>query len=117
MKPVPLEREIQAQILQWLALVKIPAWRSNSGALVAPATTTTARRFVRFNGAQGCADILGVIPPSGRMLAVEVKRPGQLLTAKQRGFLDMVQAAGGLAVCVTSVDELAAVLKVEGVLP
>jgi hypothetical protein len=96
--------------LDLLALRRIPSWRANSGALVVPATATAKGRFVRFAGAKGLSDIIGLVPPSGRLLAVEVKRPGGRLTADQRGFLDAVAAAGGLALVITDARDLAEAL-------
>lgn len=112
--PVPYEREIQKSVLEYLRLRKIPAWRVNSGMMIADNEDGT-RRHVRFNMARGCSDVLGILPPSGRFLAVEVKRPGRKPTADQLGFLDMVTAAGGLALCVSDVRDLAAALDAEGI--
>jgi hypothetical protein len=61
---------------------------------------------VRFCGAEGCSDVLGLLSPSGRFLAVEVKRVGGRLTERQRGFLDAINRAGGLGVVVHSAAEL-----------
>jgi hypothetical protein len=77
----------------------VSAWRSNTGA------ARFGDRFVRF-GVPGVADILGVLPPSGRLLAVEVKGPGGRVRPSQRAFLDNVEAAGGLALVVRDVAEL-----------
>jgi hypothetical protein len=71
------------------------------------------RRFVRFNGAKGCSDILGILP-GGRFMAVECKLPGNRPTADQQAFLDAVRTAGGLAVVVHDVAELALALGALG---
>lgn len=110
----PLERDIQAACLHLLALSGVMAFRVNSGAVTGE--HNGKRRFFRFNGARGCSDILGVLPRSGRFLAVEVKRPGGKLTPDQAAFLDRIRAAGGLALVVRSDRELEAALRVEGVL-
>jgi hypothetical protein len=111
--PVPRESEILRQVLDYLALRQIPAWRSNSGGMTID--TGLTRRHVRFNGAPGCSDVLGLLPPSGRLLAVECKRPGKKPTAAQQRFLDMVTANGGLALVISDVRSLDAALK--GLLP
>jgi len=112
-KPTPpLERDILKACLDYLALIKVPAWRSNSGAL------KIDKRLVRFNGAEGCSDILGVLPRGphrGAFLAVEVKRPGRKPTEKQQGFLDRIEVAGGVGLWVCSVGELEADLAELGV--
>jgi hypothetical protein len=106
------ETDLVRACLQLLALRKIPCWRQNTGC--ATFAAGGRRRFVRFS-TPGASDILGVLPPAGRMLAVEVKKPGGRLTASQRQFLDAVRAAGGCALVVRSVDELIAALAAEGV--
>jgi hypothetical protein len=99
----PLEKDIQRQCLEWLRLRGVLAWRANSGAMTA--TYKGKTRFLKFNGIDGLSDIVGVLP-GGRFLACEVKRPGNTPTEDQEHFLGLVRDAGGLAVVVTSVDEL-----------
>jgi hypothetical protein len=93
-----------------LKLRHIPAFRVNSGAAVFPATGTGRWRFVRFTGARGLSDILGILPPHGRLLAVETKMPGGRLTADQQGFLNAITQAGGLGLVIRDVRELAEAL-------
>jgi hypothetical protein len=109
--PTPLEKDVQKACLQWLALVGIFAFRVNSGAMTGD--YKGKRRFMRFNSAAGCADLLGVLP-DGRMLACEIKRPGKVPTEKQKAFLARVQQAGGVALFAVSVDDLRAKLRAEG---
>lgn len=104
----PLESEILRVCLEYLRLRGVFCWRQNQGAVTAE--YQGRKRFLRFAGADGIADILGVLSPSGRLLAVEVKRPGRQPTAQQQGFLDAVRRQGGLAVCVHSLAELEAAL-------
>jgi hypothetical protein len=111
--PKPTEAEIQRAILAWLAGVKVLCWRSNSGSMTAPATATTARRFVRFSGAVGLSDISMVLP-GGRAGFIEVKRPGGKLTEKQQGFIDRINRAGGLAFVAKDVLEVQKALAAEG---
>lgn len=110
--PVPLEKDIQKQILQYLALTKILIWRTNSGGARLPAGGGKTQ-YVRFNTAEGCSDLTGILP-DGRFLAIEVKRPGEKPTELQQGFLDKVTTQGGLALVVSSVEELRLCLKGEG---
>ena len=56
-------------------------------------------RFVR-SAQPGTADIVGMIAPSGRFLAIEVKRPGDVLSDAQFSFLRAVQCGGGIALVV-----------------
>jgi len=45
----------------------------------------------------GVADFLFVIPPDGKLAALEIKAPGNKPTAAQAAFLQEIQRAGGLA--------------------
>jgi hypothetical protein len=108
------ESDLVKACLQLLRLRGVVAWRTNSGAAVYSATATARGRFVRFAGARGLSDIIGLLPPHGRLLALEVKRPGRKPTADQAGFLDAVRAAGGLALVVDDVRQLAEALDGEG---
>jgi hypothetical protein len=114
---VPLERDIQKAILEWLAWKKIPAWRVNVGMIPA------ANGAFRANSAmKGMSDIIGIVPDvlrgngslgiyhSGVFLAIEVKRPGEKPTAAQEAFLGQVRAAGGIAIVARSVADVEAVL-------
>jgi hypothetical protein len=67
-----------------------------------------------LGGARGVSDIIGALPNTGQFLAVEVKRPGGRLTADQRAFLETVERAGGLAVCVFDVWQLRNALRLAG---
>lgn len=80
-------------------------WRNNSGA------HRVGNRFIRY-GCPGSADILGVLPPTGRLLAVEVKRAkGGRLSEDQRRWGESVTRAGGLYVVASSIDDLKAALE------
>ena len=100
---VPRESEIQASILRLLRVLGIPAWRANTGAFLGE--YQGRRRFVRF-GPKGQADILGILPPDGRLLAIEVKRPGHHASHDQVAFLELVTHHGGLGMVVTSANEV-----------
>lgn len=109
--PAPLEKEIQRTCLEWLAGVGIFAFRVNSGAMTA--THKGKTRYMKFNGARGCSDILAILPDA-RFGAIEIKRPGNVPTDDQKAFLASVQRAGGVALFAVSVDDLRAKLKLEG---
>jgi hypothetical protein len=103
----PREQDLVNACLRLLRLRGVYAWRNNSGAFVLG--QGKGRRFFRA-GLVGSSDILGVLPPSGRLLAVEVKRPGGRPTPHQQAFLDQVRAAGGVAAVVRDVADLGAML-------
>ncbi len=98
------EHAIQLQIMEYLALKGIFAWRNNSG-------TLRDRRGipVRF-GKVGSSDILGVAP-DGKFLAIEVKRPKGTwgLQPAQEEFMTEVLKRGGyagVATCPEDVDRI-----------
>lgn len=112
--PAPRERDIQAGILELLAMHPAihRAWRVNSGAAEGEyidSRGVTRKYFVRFNGQLGHSDIAGVLR-GGRAFFLEVKRPGEKLTADQESFLDDMAAGGAFCACVQSVDEVVACL-------
>lgn len=99
--------------MAYLGARHIYAWRVNVGAVTAKAHGFNASdRFIRF-GQKGMADILGLIPPAGRLLAIEVKLPGRTPTAYQEAFLDQVRKHGGLAFVAYSVKHVEIRLKDE----
>lgn len=107
------EKDIQSQCLQYLTLTGIFCWRQNQGAFTGD--YKGKRRFVRFSTMPGISDILGILKPTGRFLAIEVKRPGNKPSPEQLAFLDVVRANGGLALVVYSLDDLIEGLRKEGI--
>lgn len=98
-----LEKTIQNEIR--LALGREPdltLWRNNTGH--ANYATDAGDRTVRYGLARGSADLIGVLAPSGRFVALEVKRPGGKLTDEQSMFLALVRKRGGFACVVESVE-------------
>lgn len=96
----PTEAAVLAACIKALALHPAVAWahRMNTGAL------TSGDRYVRF-GFKGCSDIIGQLM-DGRFLAIEVKRPGGIVTEDQLAFLARVQDNHGLAFVAWSVDDI-----------
>jgi hypothetical protein len=111
----PKEADILRDCLTWLKLHGVFCWRQNQGAI--SGVHNGKKRFLRFSSMNGVSDILGILPPSGRFLAIECKRPGNKPTAEQDAFLDIVRQCGGIAVCVRSIDELEQALTDAGVWP
>jgi hypothetical protein len=54
-------------------------------------------RFVRYGLAVGSSDLIGILSPHGRMVAIEVKTSTGRLTTTQKKFLESVRASGGIA--------------------
>lgn len=100
----PNETDLVRACLDYLKLRGVFAWRQNSGGM--PATYKGKKRFVKFHSARGCSDILGILPPNGRLLAVECKMPGNKTTELQNAFLKTVEALGGVSIVARSIDDL-----------
>lgn len=90
------ETALVRAVLEYLQLRGIPSWRNNTGAATY-VDKYGRKRHVKY-GVPGASDILGLIPPTGRLLAIECKAGKIKPTDKQIEFLDMVREAGGLAV-------------------
>lgn len=91
---------IQKAILSYLKRKGIKAWSNKTQG------TWDPRGFYRRNKTEkGIADILGVLPPNGRFLAIEVKTRTGKVTVEQRTFLDIVADFGGLAFVARSLEE------------
>jgi len=99
----PLERDFQKQALQYLQMIGCHVWRQNQGAV--QAEYKGKARFFRFASVSGISDIIGHTP-AGKFLAVECKRKGGKPTLNQKGFLSLVKAGNGIAICADSLDSL-----------
>ena len=94
--------------LQYLVILHIEAWRSNTGAVKAKYKNGTDR-FVRF-GRPGSADIIGLLP-NGRFLAVECKSDVGELSKQQHEFRRDIERNHGVYILARSIDDLAAGLR------
>lgn len=65
-------------------------------------------------GLKGAADLIAILKPAGRALAVEVKTGTGKLTPAQRKYGLAIEHAGGIFVCARSVDDVADRLRQEG---
>ena len=54
----------------------------------------------------GFPDLLGLLPPSGRAVVIEVKRPGNKPTSAQYHYLALLRSQGALALWADSVDSV-----------
>lgn len=92
-----LERDIVAAILRYLKTIpRCFAWKTHGG----------------MYGTAGIPDIIACA--EGRFYAFEVKQPGGQPTQLQEATLKKIEAAGGVAVMVTSVDEVKQALAEKG---
>jgi len=94
------ETDIQTDIR--LALGREPdltLWRNNTG------VAEHRGRRVRYGLSVGSADLIGILAPSGRLVALEVKTPKGRAADAQKMFLDLVRSRGGFAAVVRSVQD------------
>lgn len=54
---------------------------------------------------KGVADILACVPPTGRLVAIEIKIGKDRLSPEQEGFLVNISHVGGLSVVIKTYDE------------
>lgn len=104
----PRESDIQNSILEFLSVqAHVVAWPNKSVGIFDPKTKVFRKPKSRFHR-NGVPDILGYFKGSGRILAIEVKRPNKSTTSKeQKEFIEEVNSNGGLAFIATSVEDVA----------
>lgn len=106
-KPLPLEKDVQGAIKDWLRLQGFFVLRQNSGAFAGE--YKGKRRFVRFTDRPGVSDLFFA---KGQVWGYcEVKRPGAHPTLPQMAFLADVRRHGGIGITATSIDEVRAALQ------
>lgn len=97
------ETKLQRQILDYLALRRIMAWRNNSGWL------KIGQRVIQMAPA-GSPDIIGILP-GGRFLGIECKMQREGLSIEQRKFCRRLQDNGALVFVARSVGDVERELK------
>lgn len=107
-----MERDIQDSIIV-VTSCDVDWYRNNVGAYDAnPECPHCHRRkqsggprWIRFGiGGKGGSDLIGILRRSGRLIACEVKRPGQTPRQDQEDFLARVSASGGISLCASSAE-------------
>ena len=88
-----------------LATGRVLLWRNNTGKL-----KDRTGRWVTYGLGLGGADLVGMLRPDGRFLAVEVKIPGERPTPEQEAWHRAARAAGAIVVVAHSVTEALAAL-------
>lgn len=111
--PKPLEKEVQAQIVQWLTLQGVLWIRINSGSMTGAANGGQKRWHVRFcstgRDEESISDLLCCW--RGRFVAIEVKRPGKKTSDKQQEFLIRVQNNGGIGIVAWCLEDVQSALE------
>lgn len=94
------ESDIQAAILQYLAMRRHFHFRCNTGAY-----KTEHGSFIRF-GSKGAADIF--VCAKGMMIGIEIKTASGKLSEDQEAFGQALKAAGGIYIVARSIDDVVA---------
>jgi hypothetical protein len=68
-------------------------------------------QYVHFGLCTGSSDLVGIVPPSGRFLAIEVKTYFGKTTPGQEAFLKMVNDCGGIGFVARSPEEALEILR------
>lgn len=97
------EKIIENQILQYLSLVGVFAFKINSTGVYDP-IKKVFRKSMNRHHIKGVSDILACI--DGRFVAIEVKTPKGRLSPDQDKFIMQVNLMGGLAFKATSVTQV-----------
>lgn len=105
------ESEIQAKIREALGREHdLTLWRNNVGVAEMWSSAGKAQR-VRYGLCTGSSDLIGLLAPSGRFVALEVKKPGEQPTDEQSKFMAHVRQMGGFAAVVRSAEEARAAVQ------
>lgn len=100
MSQVVRESDIQRSILDYLQLRKFIAFKYNSTQY----GIRDGKSFAFKSGNVGVSDILAC-SPSGKFVAIEVKKPGGKPSDAQVAFINQVSKQGGIAAICYSLDE------------
>ncbi len=104
-KDVPLEKEIQNEILEWLSNRELLFWRCNNIPVFATSNDGRKRfRSLPKHTPRGLPDIM--IVHRREFICLEVKRPGGKIRPEQIEFGDKVVKNGGHYFIVTSLKEV-----------
>ncbi len=60
--------------------------------------------YQRYGLCEGSSDLIG-IGPGGRFLALEIKSPSGVVSLRQQQFIDLVNARGGIAAVIRTVED------------
>lgn len=106
----PLERAIELRIRVALNAAGALCWKHTVETCHGCGQRPTARTGLGL----GCADLICIVPPFGRFLAIEVKRPSTRNAKRdehQRRWMAVVRRHGGVAGVATSEAEAMALLE------
>jgi len=99
-KLVEMERDVLDQVRTAVVAAGCICMRNNVGA------QKVGKRFIRYGLGKGSADLICIVPPYGRFLGLEIKRPkGSVVTPEQATWAEAVRRYGGVTGVVKNVSE------------
>lgn len=107
------ESAIQGEVMAILAMADYTLWRNNVGCATHQYTRkngSVGSSFIRY-GTKGLPDILAIQPGTGRLIGIEVKRPGTYQTQEQLEWQLRFTEAGAVYIVVRSGEEMQAWLE------
>ena len=106
------EREILRAIrLELGGRSDLVLWRNSTGTAEYYDRSGRPHR-VPYGLVPGASDLIGILAPSGRLVALEVKTARGRVSKDQKMFLNLVRRMGGIGAVVRSVDD--AIDAIEG---
>ncbi len=97
----PLERDVKAEVRKALVAAGCGVWVHN-----------VDNRNLSTGLGRGVSDLICIVPPHGRFLAIECKRPKLgVVSDDQKAFIRAVQAFGGVAGVANCVADAMALLE------
>lgn len=101
-----LERDIQKAIIDYLKIKRFVVFKHQNVGIKKP----NGSYIPLPAGDIGISDIIAC-SPLGEFVAIEVKRPGGVVSESQRAFIERVKLNGGIAFVAYSIDDVIAQLK------
>jgi hypothetical protein len=104
------ERNVEIQVRVALAAAGVMVMKHS----VEPCRECGSRPGSRQGLGIGCSDLICIVPPYGRFLGIEMKRPGyspSMVKEHQRRWLAVVRRFGGITGVASSVEEAMALVK------
>ena len=98
------EQNIENEILLWLNMSGIFAWKVKTVGVFDPVKKIYRRSNNRYH-IKGVSDVLGILP-DGKLLAIEVKSKAGRASPEQIQFIDKIKASGGVALIARSLEEV-----------
>lgn len=104
-KQIPLEKDIQDAVCQYLALKKHFFWRQNTAPTVQKSADGWAFRKMGKYAMKGIPDVI-VLVSGGFFVGLEIKRPGKKLSEDQVEFKRRCDEIGAEYHLITSIEDL-----------